>query len=80
MFLWRNKKNINNFWLKLFGAMHISIGKRETVRFYMLFLIYLANRNVCNIFGMDMWNAPMVQTRQLLTYRLIESVCLGGPR
>ena len=30
--------------------------------------------------GMDMWNAPMVQSRQPLTYRLMESVGLGGPR
>ena len=30
--------------------------------------------------GMDMWNTPMVQSRQPLTYRLMESVCLGGPR
>ena len=28
---------------------------------------------------MDMWNAPMVQSRQPLTYRLMESVVLGGP-
>ena len=31
-------------------------------------------------YGMDMWNAPMVQSRQPLTYRLMESVGLGGPR
>ena len=30
--------------------------------------------------GMDMWNAPMVQSRQPLTYRLMENVGLGGPR
>ena len=30
--------------------------------------------------GMDMWNAPMVQSREPLTYRLMESVGLGGPR
>ena len=30
--------------------------------------------------SMDMWNAPMVQSRQPLTYRLMESVGLGGPR
>ena len=30
--------------------------------------------------GMDMWNALMVQSRQLFTYRLRESVGLGGPR
>ena len=30
--------------------------------------------------GMDMWNAPMVQSGQPLTYRLIESVGLGGPK
>ena len=30
--------------------------------------------------GMDMRNAPMVQSRQPLTYRLMESVGLGGPR
>ena len=30
--------------------------------------------------GMDMWNAPMVQSRQSLTYRLMESMGLGGPR
>ena len=30
--------------------------------------------------GTDMWNAPMVQSRQPLTYRLMESVGLGGPR
>ena len=30
--------------------------------------------------GMDMWNAPMVQSRQPLTYRLMESVGLGGPK
>ena len=30
--------------------------------------------------GMDMWNAPMVQSRQPLTYRLIESVGLGSPK
>ena len=30
--------------------------------------------------GMDMWNAPMVQSRQPLTYRLMESVSLGGPK
>ena len=30
--------------------------------------------------GMDMWNAPMVQSRQPLTYRLMESMGLGGPR
>ena len=30
--------------------------------------------------GMDMWNAPMVQSRQPFTYRLRESVGLGGPR
>ena len=29
---------------------------------------------------MDMWNAPMVQSRQPLTYRLMESMGLGGPR
>ena len=27
---------------------------------------------------MDMWNAPMVQSRQSLTYRLMENVGLGG--
>ena len=30
--------------------------------------------------GIDMWNAPVVQSRQPLTYRLMESVGLGGPR
>ena len=30
--------------------------------------------------GMDMWNSPMVQSRQHLTYRLMESVGLGGPK
>ena len=30
--------------------------------------------------GMDMWNAPVVQSRQPLTYRSMESVGLGGPR
>ena len=30
--------------------------------------------------GMDMWNAPMVQSRPPLTYRLMESVGLGGPK
>ena len=30
--------------------------------------------------GMDMWNAPRVQSRQPLTYRLMESMGLGGPR
>ena len=30
--------------------------------------------------GMDMWNPPMEQSRQPLTYRLIESLGLGGPR
>ena len=30
--------------------------------------------------GMDMLNAPTVQSRQPLTYRLMESVGLGGPR
>ena len=30
--------------------------------------------------GTDMWNAPTVQSRQPLTYRLMESVGLGGPR
>ena len=30
--------------------------------------------------GMDMWNTPMVQSRQPLTYRLMESVGLGGQR
>ena len=30
--------------------------------------------------GMDMWNAPMGQSRQPLTYRLMVSVGLGGPR
>ena len=30
--------------------------------------------------GMDMWNAPMVQSRQPFTYRLRESMGLGGPR
>ena len=29
---------------------------------------------------MDMWNAPMEQLRQPLTYMLMESVGLGGPR
>ena len=29
---------------------------------------------------MDMWNAPMVQSRQPLTYRLMESMSLGGLR
>ena len=28
----------------------------------------------------DMWNAPMMQSRQPLTYRLMESMGLGGPR
>ena len=32
----------------------------------------------CN--GMDMWNAPMEQSRQPLTYRLMESLGLGGPK
>ena len=36
--------------------------------------------NLSNSNGMDMWNAPMVQSRQPLTYRLMESVGLGGPR
>ena len=27
---------------------------------------------------MDMWNAPTVQSRQPLTYRLMESMGLGG--
>ena len=30
--------------------------------------------------GMDMWNAPTVQSRQPLTYWLMESMGLGGPR
>ena len=30
--------------------------------------------------GMDMWNSPMVQSRQPLTYRLMESEGLEGPR
>ena len=30
--------------------------------------------------GMDMWNAPVVQSRQPLAYRLMESMGLGGPR
>ena len=30
--------------------------------------------------GMDMWNAPMAQSRQPLTYRLMESVGLGVQR
>ena len=30
--------------------------------------------------GMDMWNAPKVQSRQPFTYRLKESMGLGGPR
>ena len=30
--------------------------------------------------GMDMWNAPVVQSRQPLIYRLMESVGLGGPK
>ena len=30
--------------------------------------------------GMEMWNVPMVQSRQPLTYKLIESVDLVGPR
>ena len=30
--------------------------------------------------GMDMWNAPMVQSRQPLTYRLMESMGLGGTK
>ena len=30
--------------------------------------------------GMDKWNAPMVQSRQPVTYRFVESVGLGGPR
>ena len=30
--------------------------------------------------GMDMWKAPVVQSRQPLTYRLMESVGLGGPK
>ena len=30
--------------------------------------------------GMDMWNTLMVQSRQPFTYRLRESVGLGGPR
>ena len=30
--------------------------------------------------GMDMWNAPVVQSRRPLTYRLMESVGLGGPK
>ena len=30
--------------------------------------------------GMDMWNAPVVQSRQPLTYKLMESVGLGGPK
>ena len=30
--------------------------------------------------GMDMWNAPVVQSTQPLTYRLMESVGLGGPK
>ena len=30
--------------------------------------------------GMDTWNAPTVQSRQPWTYRLMESMGLGGPR
>ena len=30
--------------------------------------------------GMDKWNTPVVQSRQPLTYRLMESMGLGGPR
>ena len=30
--------------------------------------------------GMDMWNAPILLSRQPLTYKLMESVGLGGPR
>ena len=30
--------------------------------------------------GMDMWNPPMVQSRQPVTYRLMESMGLSGPR
>ena len=33
-----------------------------------------------HMYGMDMWNAPTMQSRQPLTYRLMESVGLGGPR
>ena len=30
--------------------------------------------------GLDMWNAPMMQSKQPLTCRLMESVGLGGPK
>ena len=30
--------------------------------------------------GVDTWNAPTVQSRQSLTYRLMESIGMGGPR
>ena len=30
--------------------------------------------------GMDTWNAPTMQAKQPLTYRLLESMGLGGPR
>ena len=30
--------------------------------------------------GIDMWNAPMMQSRQPLTHRLMESMGLGGQR
>ena len=46
--------------------------------------MYMTNRNMnapmvqCD--GMDMWNTPMVQSRQPLTYRWMESVGLGGPK
>ena len=30
--------------------------------------------------GMDMWNAPTVQSRQPLTYKLMESMGQGGPK
>ena len=38
--------------------------------------LILKERRLC----MDMWNAPMVQSRQPLTYRLMESMGLGGPK
>ena len=41
---------------------------------------YLSYRRREDFDDMDMWNAPVLQSRQPLTYRLMESVGLGGPK
>ena len=61
-------------------SSHKTLSPPDPVSYLCGFVLRICTSFWKNSAGMDMWNAPMVQSKGPLTYRLIESMRLGGPK